>query len=539
MRNNDSSRDSTRDSDWCEYWPSDELDPVTLAKQTPDERVSVSASAEASASERPSLAEGADGPSSEDTLTADALLHRTLDTEPSSDKPPSLDSVDDESLAGFARAAEPLLADQIASGPRPILMPVDQNRLAEAGLAAAAAQAQATGSEVVLLHVLTSAPTSSQPAKAARLADATRRGELAELAQRAESVDEASGDEGSWYEARALTHLNALASRLRAAGVAVSYRLRYGTAGRRPSSAGLAIVKEASRLDCSLVVLGASVRRGLALLLRGSVADIVTGAVTCPVLLVRPDVSLIEKTHPVRSFAEDAALAGTVAPRSLGSRTVPVSRVVGSVGRAAELDASFRLTSHSKSEEERYKRVRAGLAEGAALPAVKLDKLGYGYYVLDGHHRVAAARDLGMFELDAEVTEFVPLGDARAWRVFGERRRFEAETGLKRIDAGYPETYPWLTQRIEEFRLAERAESLLEAAREWELRVYRPVARRIRALGLGQLAADRRTTDVFVLVWEHRLADPRSGQAEIDWPAAVAALQAADELAGGPGARVA
>src|SRR5450759_1308272 len=80
---------------------------------------------------------------------------------------------------------------------------------------------------------------------------------------------------------------------------------------------------------------------------------------------------------------------------------------------------------------------------------------------------------------------------------------------------------------------------LARPAREWELRVYRPVARRIRALGLGQLAADRRTTDVFVLVWEHRLADPRSGQAEIDWLTAVAALQSADDLAGGPGARVA
>jgi hypothetical protein len=45
---------------------------------------------------------------------------------------------------------------------------------------------------------------------------------------------------------------------------------------------------------------------------------------------------------------------------------------------------------------------------GRALPPVELYRLGDGYYVLDGHHRVAAALAVGQLALDARVTEFAP-----------------------------------------------------------------------------------------------------------------------------------
>jgi hypothetical protein len=45
---------------------------------------------------------------------------------------------------------------------------------------------------------------------------------------------------------------------------------------------------------------------------------------------------------------------------------------------------------------------------GTALPPVQLYKLGDRYYVVDGHHRVAAALSLGQLEIDAVVTEYLP-----------------------------------------------------------------------------------------------------------------------------------
>jgi hypothetical protein len=46
--------------------------------------------------------------------------------------------------------------------------------------------------------------------------------------------------------------------------------------------------------------------------------------------------------------------------------------------------------------------------EVRSLPPVELYRLGNIYYVLDGHHRVAAARLNGQLELDAQVVDFVP-----------------------------------------------------------------------------------------------------------------------------------
>ena len=44
---------------------------------------------------------------------------------------------------------------------------------------------------------------------------------------------------------------------------------------------------------------------------------------------------------------------------------------------------------------------------GQALPAIEVYALGEEYYVVDGHHRVAAARALGQLYLDALVHEFL------------------------------------------------------------------------------------------------------------------------------------
>lgn len=45
------------------------------------------------------------------------------------------------------------------------------------------------------------------------------------------------------------------------------------------------------------------------------------------------------------------------------------------------------------------------------LPPVDLYKIKDKYYVVDGNHRVAAAKEIGQIYIDAYVTEFLPTGD--------------------------------------------------------------------------------------------------------------------------------
>lgn len=366
---------------------------------------------------------------------------------------------------------------------RRILIPLDTNRLSEGKIPYGEAQARAFAAEVLLLHVL---PTS--PPRTGRVSVA---------------------------ESQALAYLNAIASRLRAAGVQAHSLVRSGGVAQ-------VIVREAELQEADLIIIGANIRRGLPRLLAGSIASDVIARAPCPVLVVPPNPAEAETPTPMRSFDDDVARTGPVSPRELGLRTVALERIVGSVGRAAELDERFRVRNPRQSEKMRYERIRKMMEEGAPLPPIVLYKLGYGYYVLDGNHRVAAAKEIGQLEIEAEVTEFVPLADPQTQRVFAERRAFEQVTGLTRVGAAAPGSYPRLEAMIRKYARQEGIDDIREAARAWEARVYRPVARRIRSLRLGHHFPDRRTADVFIQIADFREQQATSDGGRMEWDEAVA-----------------
>ena len=199
-----------------------------------------------------------------------------------------------------------------------------------------------------------------------------------------------------------------------------------------------AIVAAARDLGADLIVLGADARGGLARAIAGSVADAVTRRSPVPVTLV-------------------------------GLRTVEVARIVGSVGRAAELDGAFRSANRSREEAQRDARVRRGHASGAALPAVRLHEPGPADDVLDGHHRVAAAHELGQLEIDAEVTEFVAVDDPEAQRSLAERRRFERETGVTAIASAHaPDTRARLRTMVGRLAAAAGVDDRRAAGERWD-----------------------------------------------------------------------
>jgi hypothetical protein len=110
----------------------------------------------------------------------------------------------------------------------------------------------------------------------------------------------------------------------------------------------------------------------------------------------------------VRDWQTDAAAYTSLASRPLGTRAVPVERIVGSVGRAHELASNFQ-SMYRGDKEGRYHRVRQIMRAGEdTLPPVDLYLLEGAYYVVDGHHRVAAARSIGQAYVDAVITEFRP-----------------------------------------------------------------------------------------------------------------------------------
>jgi hypothetical protein len=126
---------------------------------------------------------------------------------------------------------------------------------------------------------------------------------------------------------------------------------------------------------------------------------------------------VIRRHRAARSFHQDIAGAGgtgNVVDR--GYREVPVEKVVGSVGRWRNLRSDFFYRT-GRAMTERFVRVGEAMRAGKALPPVELYKVkpaggesresaATRYYVVDGHHRIAMARQLGVVAVDAHVVEY-------------------------------------------------------------------------------------------------------------------------------------
>lgn len=351
-----------------------------------------------------------------------------------------------------------------------ILVPIDLTPLGEAKLPVAQEYARAFDAELLFLHIL--------PPKA---------------------VD---ADHVLPSEAAARAYLDIVVAGMTAVGVRAAPLIRTG-------HTAAAIIEEAWTQQVDLIILGANVRPVLRSVVIGSIADEVVRRAHCPVLLVRPQLDAAAPM-PLRNFADDAARAGPLRRRSLGLRTVEVGRIIGTVGRSHELGPDFRPLQRRKSDEERLNRIKAVLERGETLPPIELYKLGFGYYVLDGHHRVALARMMDGVEIDAEVTEFIPLADQEAARTFAERRAFERSTGLTDIGAIHPESYRRLGALVEAFQAEQGMASYRDAAQRWQWQVYRPLWQRIREQRLTRYFPGDRSADFIARLgawWAEQHAD--------------------------------
>jgi hypothetical protein len=94
--------------------------------------------------------------------------------------------------------------------------------------------------------------------------------------------------------------------------------------------------------------------------------------------------------------------------REAGEQFIPVARIVGSVDGASQLfDRNFRPVSDRA--RARLGSILIAMREGEPLPPIEVWAWRGEYYVLDGHHRVAAARALGSDYISAHVIEVVEL----------------------------------------------------------------------------------------------------------------------------------
>jgi hypothetical protein len=85
-----------------------------------------------------------------------------------------------------------------------------------------------------------------------------------------------------------------------------------------------------------------------------------------------------------------------------GIREVPIDAIAGTVepSRAALFDGAFRPAAAARA---RWQNVWLAERRGDVLPPVSLARVGDGYVVRDGHHRVSVAKARGALTIDATL----------------------------------------------------------------------------------------------------------------------------------------
>ncbi len=222
-----------------------------------------------------------------------------------------------------------------------------------------------------------------------------------------------------------------------------------------------------------------------------------------------------------KEFEEVQRAHGALSARPLGVIQVPVDEIVGSVGRARYFPKGLRpgrgLTP------SRVQRLVAALSRGEVFPAVQLYRLGHEYFIVDGHHRVAAARMAGQQYVDAEVVVFLPEGHTPEDVIARERVLFEQRTRITTIVLHEMGQYPKLLRWIEDYRRP-RGRSLRGAAREWYTRVYLPTLDELRQRRLIAFFPGRSLGDLFVYLGDHKWIMSKAAGRDIGMAAALASF---------------
>ena len=220
--------------------------------------------------------------------------------------------------------------------------------------------------------------------------------------------------------------------------------------------------------------------------------------------ILRSAFSRRKKPDHVKSFNDDREQEKAYESLDRGIQEVPLDKIVGSVGRYYDFDTRFRPKRHVMSE--RYQKVRELMAQGRSLPPVCLYQIKDKFYVMDGNHRVAAAKELGRTEIRATILEFIPSKNTVENLIYQQRAEFNRVTGLPYlITVTELGQYSHLLDQIADHRkhlekTTQKTTNYEEAALDWYQTIYQPLVAIIRKGNLASYFPKRTLDDLFVYI---------------------------------------
>jgi len=206
--------------------------------------------------------------------------------------------------------------------------------------------------------------------------------------------------------------------------------------------------------------------------------------------------------------------------RYVGIEPIRVDSIVGTADRRPEFGPGF-LPKEFEGRE-RWRRVEQAFP-ASDFPPIVVFRVGEVYFVVDGHHRVAVAKQRGIEYIDAEITELdsrwpldadVDIADVihrEQYQIFME----ESGLGKARPDTTFDFTralgYVELLELVKVFGyhlMLENQQVLTreEVAVRWLDEIYLPTIEVLRSEGLVGSIPERTEADLFLWVHQRRQA---------------------------------
>lgn len=107
-------------------------------------------------------------------------------------------------------------------------------------------------------------------------------------------------------------------------------------------------------------------------------------------------VSYFKKDIEYKSFNEEFEDSKFKSSSYIGTEAIEVDKIIGSVGRSKKINKN----------STRYNNIKNAMNDLEHFQAIKVYKVKDEYYIVDGHHRVEAAKELDKYFIDAEVIEY-------------------------------------------------------------------------------------------------------------------------------------
>jgi DNA-binding Lrp family transcriptional regulator len=214
------------------------------------------------------------------------------------------------------------------------------------------------------------------------------------------------------------------------------------------------------------------------------------------------------RAEEIKSFRKNLEVDEAFGTRDLGTRPVRLDKIVGSVGRYQDFDSSFQLKDHLP--HEKLESVKKMMREGKPISPIELYQLKDEYYVLDGHHRVAAAKEFGFKEIEARIVQVIQADDTLESTLYRERGDFNEKANIPElIELTEVGRYGHLERQIlkhRDFLEQERGSnvSFQGAALDWYKTIYLPLVTAIKKGNLIESFPNRTLADLYVYISWHQ-----------------------------------